>query len=119
MLTKENVIIIVVVIAIIIVAVIAVVFVTACSGKKYQVDYCGQKAIYNNAKDYYKAGAEVKLYYDLIATDTDYSFYLDGESVNWEYDNKKGFVITFVMPEHDVKLESKTRNSMECIDFAL
>ena len=52
------------------------------------------------------------LYYDLIATDTDYSFYLDGEPLNVGYDHGKGFEIRFVMPEHDVKLECRSKNTM-------
>lgn len=86
---------------------------TGCAGgEKYQVDYCGQKDCYTNAKDAYRAGAAVKLYYDLIATDTDYRFLLDGEPVPFSYDEKKGYVIEFTMPAHDVKLECETTNSM-------
>ena len=94
-----------------------IVTLTACStikgGNYYSVDYCGQKGCYTNAKDKYKAGSKVTLYYDLIATDTDYRFTLDGESVNWTSDEKGRFVIEFIMPEHDVKLECITKNSME------
>ncbi len=80
--------------------------------QKYNVDYCGSKGCYSNAKDSYKAGTKVTLYFELIATDTDYSFTLDGEPVNWSYDEKKGFVIEFIMPVHDVKLECHSKNSM-------
>ena len=52
------------------------------------------------------------LYYEIIATDTDYSFLLDGENLNFGWDENKGFVITFTMPDHDVKLECRMRNSM-------
>lgn len=83
-----------------------------CIAKRYKVDYCGQKTCYSNAKDSYKAGSKVTLYFELIATDTDYNFTLDGNPVNWSYDNEKGFVIEFTMPEHDVKLECHTKNSM-------
>ena len=83
-----------------------------CSGNKYKIDYCGAKHCYSGAKDSYRAGKEVVLYFELVATDTDYSFELDGESLNFTYDNKKGFIIRFTMPEHDVKLECITRNSM-------
>lgn len=86
---------------------------TGCSGgERYQVDYCGSKGCYSNAKDSYRAGTEVTLYFDLVATDTDYSFRLDGEPINYTYDDKKGFVIQFTMPDHDVKLEYDSRNSM-------
>ena len=85
---------------------------TGCGKEKYRVDYDGMKEFYGKAKDSYPAGAKVTVYYDLIATDTDYSFYLDGEYLQTEYDEKKGFVITFTMPAHDVKLECRTVNSM-------
>ena len=87
-------------------------FFSGCGAQKYNVDYCGSKGCYSNAKDSYKAGTKVTLYYELIATDTDYSFTLDGEPVDWSYDEKKGFVIEFIMPEHDVVLECNTINSM-------
>ena len=90
---------------------------TACTKHKnkdyYSVDYCGQKDCYTNAKDKYKAGSKVTLYYDLIATDTDYKFTLDGESLNWTSDENGLFTIEFIMPDHDVKLECHTKNSME------
>ena len=86
---------------------------TGCSGgTKYQVDYCGGKDCYSNAKDSYRAGSTVTLYFELIATDTDYHFFLDGEPLPFGYDEKKGFVIRFTMPEHDVKLEVSSENSM-------
>lgn len=86
---------------------------TGCSGgETYQVDYCGSKDCYSNAKDSYRAGTEVTLYFDLVATDTDYSFLLDGEPVRYTYDDQKGFVIQFTMPDHDVKLECNSHNSM-------
>ena len=84
---------------------------TGCSGEKYRVEYDSKDA-YSNAKDMYRAGTTVTLYYDLIATDTDYKFLLDGEYIPFTYDDKKGFVIEFVMPEHDVTLECEMRNSM-------
>lgn len=84
---------------------------SGCSGEKYKVEY-DSKGAYVNAKDYYRAGSKVVLYYDLIATDTDYSFLLDGEHISFTYDEKKGFVIEFVMPEHDVNLECRQVNSM-------
>ena len=82
-----------------------------CSGEKYRVEYDSKDA-YRNAKDRYRVGAKVKLYYDLIATDTDYAFYLDGEYIPFTYDEKKGFIIEFIMPEHDVRLTCSQRNSM-------
>lgn len=108
---KENV--IIVAVAVIIFALILGMFIfVGCTGGTYNVDYCGAEYCYSNAKKSYKAGEKVTLYFELIATDTDYSFYLDGERINYDYDEKKGFIITFTMPNHDVKLECDSRNTM-------
>ena len=80
--------------------------------KKYKVDYCGQKMAYSNAKDEYRAGEIVTLYFDMIATDTNYSFTLDGAQLMRDYDPKKGFILCFTMPDHDVKLHCSSRNTM-------
>lgn len=80
--------------------------------KKYKVDYCGQKFQYQNAKDQYRAGEKVTLYYFMIATDTDYSFSLDGAELSRDYDAQKGFVLSFTMPDHDVRLYCFSRNTM-------
>ena len=81
-------------------------------GKKYKVDYCGDKAWYKNAKDEYRAGERVTLYYYMVATDTDYYFSLDGAELNRDYDTKKGFILSFIMPDHDVVLRCVSKNSM-------
>ncbi len=83
-----------------------------CSSAKYRVDYDGHKNWYTGAKDSYPAGAKVKLLYDFVATDTDYAFYLDGEPLRFEFDGKHGFILTFTMPDHDVKLVCEHHNSM-------
>ena len=53
----------------------------------------------------------------MIATDTDYSFYTDSDDVKLkqDYDNDHGYIFTFTMPAHDVKLSVRSRNSMEYI----
>ena len=84
----------------------------ALFGKKYKVDYCGEKYAYKNAKDEYRAGEKVTVYYWMIATDTDYSFSLDGAELSRDYDTKKGFILSFSMPNHDVVLHCFSRNSM-------
>ena len=72
---------------------------------------------FESKKTSYAEGDKVKVYYDLIATDTDYSFYTDSDDVELkrDYDDKKGFVITFIMPAHDVSLHVDSVNSMEYI----
>ncbi len=81
-------------------------------GTKYAVDYGGQKDSYTGAKDSYAAGSKVKMYYSVIGTDTDYSFYLDGEKLNCLYKEGKGYEVSFTMPAHDVRLECRAYNSM-------
>ena len=66
---------------------------------------------YQGAKSSYKTGVEVKLYYKNFMPDRECSFYLDDEYIPLEFDTR-GAVIRFVMPEHDVKLECRTRDSM-------
>ena len=83
-----------------------------CGAKKYRVDYDGHKDWFSGAKDEYRAGEKVTFYYYLVATDTDYSFYVDGERINALYDDDHGFKISFTMPDHDVKVTVKSVNSM-------
>ncbi len=78
----------------------------------YKVDYNGQKSFYKHARNSYRAGEKVKVYYYMIATDTDYSFYLDDEFLSCKYNDSKGFVIEFTMPDHDVSLRCEARESM-------
>lgn len=78
----------------------------------YAVDYDGQKSFYKGAKDFYYAGETVEFSFYLIATDTDYSFFLDGERYNALYEDGRGYVIRFTMPEHDVTFTMESRNSM-------
>ena len=90
-------------------------FLSECGKKKYELilDRYGFEA----KKTKYHAGETVTVYYSMIATDTDYSFYTDSEDVSLtqKYDGKHGYVFTFTMPEHDVRLFVDSRNSMEYI----
>ena len=83
-----------------------------CGTPKFNVD---AGSGYELAKKSYAAGEEVTAYYPYIATDTDYTFYVEEEDVEYKtsYDNEHGYVLTFTMPAHDVKLGVKSRNSME------
>ena len=84
---------------------------SGCGKTMHYVDYGEDKYVYRGARDAYRTGEKVTLYYNLIATDTDYTFLLDGEKLNPEYDEKSGYKLQFVMPDHDVKLECVKRNS--------
>ena len=89
---------------------------SGCFGKKYRIDFNGDEGSFANAKESYKAGERVTLYYNFIATDTNYSFYIDGERINPDYNRDKGFIISFIMPEHNVSIIVESRNSMLCED---
>ncbi len=80
----------------------------------YRVDYGGRKDAFIGAEDRYPAGQDVTLYYDCrrIGTDTDYSFFLDGERLDCDFENGKGYAVRFVMPAHDTKLEYSNSNAM-------
>ena len=81
--------------------------------KKYKLDLCGREEFYGHYRKSYRKGARVKIYYPDIGTDTDYSFFLDGERVQSLYSEKHGFVITFVMPGHDASLVCRSVCSMD------
>ena len=96
-----------------VIAAIAVVIKFIRTGaKKYKANYCGKKELYKGAKESYRAGSRVKLYFDLVATDTDYEFFVDGKRINTDYEHEKGFIISFIMPDHDVSIEHTAKNSM-------
>ncbi len=101
-----------VIVIVFLVAIVLPLALGACVPKRYSVIYEGGKFGFTNAKDSYRAGQKVVLYYDLIATDTDYSFYVDDQYPAVGYDDKKGFVISFVMPDHDVTIRVEERNTM-------
>ncbi len=88
---------------------------SGCAAQKYSVDYNGRKSDFTGAKDCYRAGAAVTLYYSLIATDTDYTFRLEGAELEQDYSEEKGFILRFTMPAHNVKLIVESRNSMEYV----
>jgi len=95
--------------------VLAIMSMLGCGTQKYVVNANGG---YELDKKSYAAGEEVKAYFKYIATDTDYTFYCENEDVTIKtsYDNSIGYVITFTMPDHDVTLGVKSRNTMT-IDF--
>ena len=82
------------------------------SAPVYHIDYNGEEFCYEKAPTDFRAGDKVKLYYTLIATDTDYAFYLDDERIHPDYDWQKGFIIEFTMPDHDVSLRVESYNLM-------
>lgn len=89
-----------------------------CGKKFYQVDYCGEQGFYENAKDSYREGERVILKYGLIATDTNYSFYMDDELVDYDYEDG-AYILQFIMPDHDIKLECRTTNTMVSVSLSI
>lgn len=83
----------------------------SCKAQKYKV-ICPE-GLFVNVKSDYREGERVEIYFPYVATDTNYSFYLDGERINdYEYSDQKGFVFTFTMPAKDVTLDFDSKNSM-------
>lgn len=82
-----------------------------CGANNYNVDYHGQEDLFQGAKASYAEGTKVKLTYDLIATDTNYSFYVDGERANAEWKDN-AYVIEFIMPSHDIEVYCESKNTM-------
>lgn len=83
-----------------------------CGKKNYKVDYHGQMNRFDGAKENYVEGTEVEISYSLLATDTDYTFYVDGKKVSVEWNNKKGYIIRFTMPAHDIEVYCNEKNSI-------
>lgn len=98
----------------ILIGVIAVFSFSGCGAKKYKLNYDGYG--FESKRTEYAAGDKVTVYYDLIATDTDYTFSIDDDvKMKQTYDNDHGYIFTFTMPEHDVTIHEEHRNSMEYI----
>ncbi len=76
---------------------------------KYKLKF--SDSVFESERTLYAPGEEVTVRYDIIATDTDYTFYSNDVDFEQKYDG--GYVFTFIMPDHDVTLNVKSRNSME------
>ena len=77
--------------------------------KKYSLHLCPD---FTSAKKSYHAGERVKVCYNLIATDTDYSFSSPDVEMKQGYDDKHGYTFDFIMPERDVTINVSHQNSM-------
>lgn len=82
-----------------------------CGQQKYKLELDGYG--FSSDASSYAEGEMVKVVFGLIATDTNYSFYLDCEDtdlkVNFE---NEAYILTFRMPAHDVKLSVSEKNTM-------
>ena len=63
---------------------------TGCGSKTYKVTLNGKPCDLPGAKRSYRAGEQVTIYFDLIATDTDYTFALEDGELTIGYDEQKG-----------------------------
>ena len=87
----------------------------APKAQTYKIDFGGS---FRDERDEYAAGETVRIKVPL-ATDTDYSFRVDGEYVMPEYSSNGAYLIyEFTMPDHDVKVEFSSRNSMVYVPVA-
>lgn len=84
---------------------------TGCSSNRYKVNAKG----FDEVKKSYGEGEKVTIYYSMIGTDTDYRFFVDGQKYNALYDNAKGYVIEFTMPDHDVEVTVEANRNMEML----
>lgn len=80
---------------------------------KYCLNLNSMESLFEGAKKEYREGEKVELIFGVIATDTDYQFFKDGEKIPYEWDGKRNaFVIRFRMPAHDVSITLEARNTM-------
>ncbi|MBR5115081.1 MAG: hypothetical protein IK101_07295 [Oscillospiraceae bacterium] len=87
----------------------------APKAQTYKIDFGGS---FSGERDEYEAGEKVRIKVPL-ATDTDYSFRVDGEYVSPEYSSSGAYLIyEFIMPDHDVTVEFSSRNSMVYVPVA-
>ena len=84
---------------------------SGCFGKKYNVDYNGNKELFPGAKDAYRAGESVKLNYKSIVSESNNSFFLNGKTIKADFEEGKGYVIAFTMPENDIVINVDAQNS--------
>jgi len=78
-------------------------------GKKYPVEW---DSCFENTRPAYREGEKVEANMSLIATDTDYRFFVEGAEHDVRYEEGKGYIVSFVMPAHPVKVYYTEKNSM-------
>lgn len=95
---------------------VAMMFLFGCGKKlQYQLKLNGYGL--ETSKTAYAEGEKVTVTFpaEYIGTDTDYSFNADSEDVKLsrDYSSRKGYVVKFTMPAHDVTISVSAHNSME------
>ncbi|GEM_PF-419607 len=79
--------------------------------KKYKINFDGCKAGFRDPAECFRVGEAVRLCFDMIATDTNYTFLVDGEPFSPRYEDHC-YVLEFAMPDHDVTIKVNSRNVM-------
>ena len=69
---------------------------------------------FTSPKQQYSPGEEVTMVYGRRYIGTDTSYYFSSEDVEFsqDFDQGIGYVIKFIMPEHDVEIKVTTKNTM-------
>ncbi|MBO4823903.1 MAG: hypothetical protein J5487_00765 [Lachnospiraceae bacterium] len=95
---------------------VSMMFLFACGKKQQQYQLKLDGYGLESSKTSYAEGEKVTVTFpaEYIGTDTDYSFTSDSEDVDLkrDYSGKKGYVMKFTMPAHDVTISVRASNSM-------
>lgn len=67
---------------------------------------------FENVKESYEPGEQVRVNMRFFATDTNYYFYSNDVVLKEDYDPQEGEIFSFTMPEHDVLISMYSENSM-------
>ena len=92
--------------------IIAIIKYKRSDNKKYHLDLDGNDTAFSGVKKCYYSGKKVRICYTMAATDTDYTFVVDGKTVPAGYEADKGFILSFVMPPKDAKVIVIEHNTM-------
>ncbi len=82
---------------------------TGCLPKKYRLSF--ESPGFRTVKTLYAPGEAVEVSYR-IATDTDYWFHIGDVEFEQDYDPRRGVILRFTMPEHDVTIGVDRKNTM-------
>ena len=67
---------------------------SGCATQKYKLNFNSDG--FKASRPAYAAGERVTVYYNLIGTDTDYKFDVEGVEWTQDYDPAKGYILRFV-----------------------
>lgn len=79
---------------------------------EYALHFANGISSFPNAKETYRPGECVRIYYPFVATDTRYSFFVDDVSITPSFSPDKGFILEFMMPDHDATIRIEAENIM-------